>query len=215
MTVTELGHLIDRLAAVARAACRDREPAHDALHVMRVARAARAIASVEGAHVDVCVAAALLHEQFNYPKSHPESHRSGEVCAEHAKRELESVGWPAELVEPVCYAIRVHGFSAGIVPETLEGRILQDSDRLDAIGAIGVARCFATAADMKSLFYHPEDPFCRRREPDDRSFAVDHFYRKLLEIPERLHTGTARAMARRRIDFLNTFIEELRDDIGL
>lgn len=213
--MTGVAALIDRLAAVAQETCRGREPAHDALHVMRVARAARAIASVEGANVDVCVAAALLHEQFNYPKSHPESHRSGEVCAEHAKAELERVGWPAELVEPVCYAIRVHGFSAGIVPESLEARVLQDADRLDAIGAIGIARCFATAADMKSLFYHAEDPLCRRREPDDKTYAVDHFYRKLLRIPERLHTGTARAMAQRRIDFLNTFLEELRDDIML
>lgn len=206
---------IDRLTELAMDVCRDREPAHDALHVMRVARSARAIASIEGANVDVCVAAALLHELFNHPKSHPESSRSGDVCAEHAKVQLEKVGWPAELIEPVCYAIRVHGFSKGIVPDTLEARILQDADRLDAIGAIGIARCFSTAAEMKSLFYHPDDPLCRRHEPDDKKWAVDHFFRKLLKIPEVLHTGTARAMAQRRVDFMDRYLEELRDDIGL
>ena len=206
--------LLVRLAALADAECADREPAHDALHVRRVAQSARLIAEAETAHAPTAIAAALLHELFNLPKNHPDSARSGEICAEHAAVRLAEIGWPAERVQPVCYAIRVHGFSRGIVPDTLEAKVLQDADRLDAIGAIGIARCFATAADMKSLFYSPVDPFARERVVDDKRFAVDHFYRKLLKIPDGLHTATARALGATRVAMMRTFLDQLGHEIG-
>ena len=84
------------------------------------------------------------------------------------------------------------------MPETIEGKVLQDADRLDAIGAIGIARCFATCAEMRVPFYNPDDPFCGVREPDDKRWGLDHFYRKLLRIPDGLHTATARAIAKDR-----------------
>src|SRR5205085_1760542 len=76
--------LLVQLAAIADAECTDREPAHDALHVRRVAQSARVIAEAESAHAPTAVAAALLHELFNLPKNHPDSARSGEICAGHA-----------------------------------------------------------------------------------------------------------------------------------
>ena len=102
-----------RAAALARIA--GAEPAHDALHVERVMASARRIAAAEGADVDVCVTAALLHELFNYPKSHPESSRSGDVCAEHATTMLREHGFDAAFTERVAYCIRVHSFSRGIM----------------------------------------------------------------------------------------------------
>jgi uncharacterized protein len=198
--------------ALARVA--DADAAHDALHVRRVMASARAIAIAEGADVDVAVMAALLHELFNYPKDHPESSRSGDVCAEHATALLHAHGVDGEFTERVAYCIRVHSFSRGIIPETLEGRVLQDADRLDAIGAIGVARCFATTAVMRRPFYAPVDPFCREREPEDKQFAVDHFYRKLLRVGDGLHTAAARAMAAERVAFLTAFLEQLGREIG-
>ena len=210
----DLEPLLADLGALADRTCADREPAHDALHVHRVANVARSIAKAEGAHVPTAVGAALLHELFNLPKNHPDSARSGEICAEHAARELARIGWPAERMEPVCYAIRVHGFSRGIVPDTLEARVLQDADRLDAIGAIGIARLFATAADMKSLFYSPLDPFAQARPLDDKRYAVDHFFRKLLKIPEGLHTPAARVLAQDRIALMKRFLDQLAEEIG-
>jgi uncharacterized protein len=162
----------------------------------------------------IAVAAAFLHELFNYPKGHPDSALSGEVCAEHARRALLDVACPEELREPIAYAIAVHPFSRGIRPETLEGRILQDADRLDSIGAIGVARCFATCADMKRPFYAEEDPFCARRAPDDKLWGLDHVYRKLLRIPETLHTHAAKQLAEPRTAFLHRFLEALADEVG-
>lgn len=207
------GERFDRLLRIAERRCAGAGPAHDFAHVLRVTANARSIGAAEGAVLEIVVPAALLHELFNHPKGHPEAHRSGEICAEHAAAVLAEERYPAAHAEAICAAIRVHPFSLGVAPTTLEGRVLQDADRLDAIGAIGVARCFATCAEMGRPFYRPEDPFCRAREPDDKQWGVDHFYRKLLRIPEGLHTATARRMAEARARFLHDFLAQLEREI--
>jgi uncharacterized protein len=204
---------LERLRAAAEQACAHAEPSHDMQHVLRVCGNARRLAAAEGAAEDVVLAAALLHELFNYPKGHPESHRSGQVCAEHARKVLLEVGAARELLEPVCTCIREHAFSAGVSPGTAEGRVVQDADRLDALGAIGVARCFATCASMGRPFYDPQDPFCRARPPDDKQWGLDHFYRKLLRLGDGLHTPAARAMAGERVAFLRLFLEQLEREL--
>ncbi|MCA1662802.1 MAG: HD domain-containing protein [Myxococcales bacterium] len=201
-----------RAAALVRIA--GAEPAHDALHVERVMASARRIAAAERADVDICVAAALLHELFNYPKSHRDSSRSGDVCADHATALLREHGFDEAFTERVAYCIRVHSFSRGIMPDTLEAKVLQDADRLDAIGAIGIARCFATSADMKRPFYAPADPFCRERSPDDKQWGIDHFYKKLLRIGDGLHTATARTMAAERIAFMRAYLDQLEREVA-
>jgi uncharacterized protein len=212
--VAPIDPLLLRLHAVAAERCTGSEPAHDLLHVRRVAGMARTIARTEGADVRIAVAAALLHELFNYPKGHPESHRSGEVCADHAAAVLRAEGCGATFVDAVAYAIRVHPFSLGVRGETLEARVLQDADRLDAIGAIGVARCFATCAAMGRPLYAPEDPFCRERAPDDKMWGVDHFHHKLLRVPEHLHTATGKRMAAERAAFLELYLRQLEREIS-
>lgn len=206
-----------RLEAEARARTREHEPAHDFFHVERVVANAGAIARGEHASEEVfagAATAALLHELFTLPKNHPESARAGDTCAEHARELLEREGAPAWLVSSACSAIRDHSFSKGVVPDALETRVLQDADRLDAIGAIGLARMWATCADMKRPFYAPEDPFCAQRTPDDKLWGLDHVFKKLLAIPERLHTPTARTLAQGRIAFLNVYLEQLRAEVG-
>ncbi len=203
-----------RLEEIAREAARTAEPAHDFGHVRRVAANARAIAEAEGADFGIVLPAALLHELFSYPKDHPDSPRSGEVCAERAADVLRAEAFSEALIEPVCYCIRVHPFSLGIVPETLEAKVLQDADRLDALGAIGIARCFAVGGALGRPFYDPEDPFARARPLDDKRWTLDHFGRKLLRLPETLHTETARAMARERAAFIRAFLAQLGREIG-
>jgi uncharacterized protein len=205
--------LVNRLEEVARDRCRESAPAHDFLHVLRVASTGLRIADQEGADPTIVVGAALLHEIFNYPKGHPQTHLSGEIASRHAGDLLDKLHVDRSLAEPICYAIRVHGFSRGIVPETLEAKILQDADRLDAIGAIGIARCFATCSQMERPFYSVADPFCRSREPDDKNFGLDHFYRKLLILSRGLHTAAARELASRRVAFMETFLRELENEI--
>lgn len=203
-----------RLHEVARARCEGADAAHDFLHVHRVLHLSRVIAEAEGANVEIATTAALLHELFNHPKGHPESHRSAELCAEHAAALLRDIAAPDVFREAVCGAIRTHSFSAGLEPETLEAAVLQDADRLDALGAIGVARCFATCAAMARPFYADEDPFCESREPDDKLWGVDHFYRKLLKLEGKMNTDTGRAMAKSRTEFLRTYLTQLRGEIA-
>ncbi len=209
----DLDALFRTLEPVARARCTD-DPAHDWLHVRRVVASARTIAEAEGADRHVCTTAALLHELFNHPKGHPESHRSGEVCAEHARLLLREHDAPDGFVEAVGYAIAVHPFSLGVTPTTLEAKVLQDADRLDAIGAIGLARCFATCAVMRRPFYEVDDPFCERRAPDDKLWGIDHVYKKLLKLRDGMNTPTGRAMAGRRNEVIERFMDDLRAELG-
>jgi uncharacterized protein len=203
----------EALKTIARAACAGAEPAHDWQHVLRVAASARTICAAEAIDAGVVVPAALLHELVNLPKNHPQSARSGELCAARALEVLRAERWPEDRAEAIAYCIRVHGFSRGIVPDSAEARALQDADRLDAIGAIGIARCFATGAAMGQPFYDPEDPFCARREPEDKRFSVDHFYRKLLRLQDGFHTATARRLAADRTRFMQAFLSQLATEL--
>lgn len=206
-----------RVETEARARARSNEPAHDFFHVERVVVNALAIARGEGLpdeSVGASALAALLHELFTLPKDHPESSRAGDTCAEHARELLARDGdADAATISAVYSAIRDHSFSKGVVPEAAVSRVLQDADRLDAVGAIGLARMWATCADMKRPFYAPEDPFCVARAPDDKLWGLDHVFKKLLAIPALLHTKTARAMAEVRVDFLNVYLVQLRREI--
>lgn len=195
------------LRDAAERACIGRPPAHDFLHVLRVEELARRIAHAEGGRVEVVATAALLHELVNLPKDHPESHRSGDLCAEAALQLLRDHPLGGE----IALCIRDHAYSKGAAPRTRESAIVQDADRLDAIGAIGIARCFATTSEMMRPFYSPSDPFCRTRAPDDKSWGIDHFYRKLLRIE--FHTATAEALARPRRAFLAAYLEQLEREI--
>ena len=207
-------HHLHRLEEIAREAAQTAESAHDFGHVKRVAANARLIAESEGADADAVLPAALLHELVSLPKDHPDSPRSGVLCAERASNVLRGEGYPEGQIEAIAYCIRVHPFSMGVVPETLEAKVLQDADRLDALGAIGIARCFAVGADMKRPFYDPEDPFCLARAPDDKTWTLDHFPKKLLRLPDALHTEAARVMARERAAFIKEFLAQLGREIG-
>lgn len=205
-----------RLEAEASARARSAEPAHDFFHVERVVGNTLTIARGESASEEISAAAAtaaLLHELFTLPKNHPDSSRAGDHCAEKARELLEAEGAPTWLIAHVSAAIRDHSFSKGVVPEALPSRLLQDADRLDALGAIGLARMWATCADMKRPFYAPDDPFCVTRTPDDKEWGLDHVFKKLLVIPSRLHTDTARALAEDRVAFLRTYVEQLGREI--
>jgi uncharacterized protein len=206
-------HVLSRLGDIARVRAADNGPAHDFLHVQRVTELARLIAKAEGADLAIVVPAALLHELFNYPKNHPESHHSGVICADQAAEVLRREHHPENKIAAICDCIINHSYSRGIVPESLEGKVLQDADRLDAIGAIGIARCFATVGEMRLPLYESDDPFCHSREPDDKRYGLDHFYRKLLRIPDGLHTAAAQAMAADRIRVMTDFLAQLKHEI--
>jgi uncharacterized protein len=172
------------------------------------------LATKSDANVLACELGALLHELWNFPKGHPRSRESGDVCARHALRAVRAAGYPEVLAELVSAMIRDHAFSKGVVPDTVEGRVLQDADRLDAIGAMGIARCFASCAEMGSAFYDLEDPFAERRPLDDKRFGLDHFEKKLLRLEAGMFTEAARIMAKERGEVMRAFLSAMRREIA-
>ena len=118
--------------------------------------------------------------------------------------------YPQEKIALVKTCILECSFSKGIVPALLESKILQDADGLEATGAISIMRTYASTGQMKRPFYHAEDPFCEHREPDASQFALDLFYVRLLKVAERMHTQTAKNIAKRRTDFLIQFLDEFK-----
>jgi len=111
----------------------------------------------------------------------------------------------ASRIDVVAGAIESHSYSAGKAPTSLEGCILQDSDRLDAIGYVGIARCFYTAGRMGSVLYDPLEPKATIRALDDRQFALDHFPNKLLKLSENFWTSAGRRLATERQQTLEVF----------
>lgn len=191
-----------------------RDPGHDEHHALRVALAALRIGRAEGVPDRHAVAAALLHDIVPVAKDSPDRPRASALCAEEAARILRGLGWPEEAVADVADAVRDHSFSRGAVPAAPLGRALQDADRLDALGALGVLRTVSTGARMGADYFDPEDPWARRRELDDRRHSVDHFYRKLLRLPGTMTTEAGRREALRRAARMEEFLRWLGDEIG-
>lgn len=187
--------------------------AHDIAHLLRVFHNAQKIASEEGGDAEVLAAAVLLHDCVSLPKNHPDRAHSSRLAADKAAGLLTTLGWDAAKVEAVAHAILTHSFSANLQPQTLEAKILQDADRLDSLGAIGIARTFYTAARMGSKLYHLGDPQGHARDLDDRAYAIDHFALKLLKLADGFQTATGRRLAgdrhQRLSDFRDLFFDEL------
>jgi len=194
-----------RLIAIATEQAAD-DGAHDLNHLHRVWRlACRLLAEHPEADVLVVQAACYLHDLVNLPKNHPERGQASRLAAALARRRLAEEGFPADRLDAVCHAIEAHSHSAGIAPRTLEARIVQDADRLDALGAIGLARLFYTAGRMGSAFAHPADPLARGRPLDDQAYALDHIERKLAGLPATMQTETARRLGEARVQWLRAF----------
>lgn len=191
------------------------DPAHDFSHIMRVFKNAELICQNETRNVQtsVVLAATLLHDVVSLPKSSQYSRYSADYSASKAKEILKRHGVDQSTISKIASAISDHSYSKGRVPDTLEGKILQDADRLDALGAIGIARSFSVGGLEKREMYHSDDPFCTNRTPDDYKWTLDHFYKKLLLLEGLMHTKTAKIEAQRRSEFLKKFLAELQKEI--
>lgn len=185
------------------------DPAHDLLHFKRVVKTAKKLCELENGNPEVVIPAAWLHDLVIIPKNDPRRSKASKMSADAALEYLESIDYPSHTYEAIAHAIEAHSFSANMTPQTLEAKIVQDADRLDGIGAIGIARCFATAGILKRPFYCFEDPFCENREPDDQQFTIDHFYKKLFKTAETLQTQSARAEGKQRVLVMKQYLEEL------
>ncbi|HJU84335.1 MAG TPA: HD domain-containing protein [Holophagaceae bacterium] len=207
--------LRQRLTAHIAAEPFPRDGAHDLAHILRVARLAARIAAAEGADRDTCVAAALMHDLVYVPKNHPDSPRTAQMAAELVPRWCRETPGLESRAEAVAHAVETHSWSGGGEAGTLEAAVVQDADRLEALGAIGIARVFATGASFGSSLWHPEDPWGAARELDDKAYTLDHFFRKLLKLAEGMKTPTGRRMAAGRQKVLQDYLGALREELGL
>lgn len=188
---------------------------HDRSHLLRVWRNAIVIAEQEPAcDRAVLTAAVILHDCVAVEKNSPQRSRASRLASAHARTILAGLGWDAAQIDATAHAIEAHSFSAGIEPETPEARIVQDADRLDAIGAIGIARCFYVAGRMGSRLYDPADPEATNRDLDDRVFALDHFGAKLFKVGENFQTKAGQALAEARVATMAGFVRALLGEIG-
>lgn len=189
------------------------DSAHDLTHLDRVWANARAIAGndVDG---EVLLAACYLHDLVNLPKDSPDRARASTLAAEAAAPILRDLGFDEDRIAAAQHAIAAHSFSAGIAPETPEARALRDADRLDALGAVGIARCFAVSGALGRPLYDAADPFAAARDLDDRRQTLDHFRVKLLRLPADMLTEGGLTLAQTRAARMIRFLEDLAEEIG-
>ena len=208
VTTTDLATWRSKLVAMA-AASNDNDGAHDSAHLDRVWRNARALLEYHPeADRLVVLAASYLHDLVNLPKNDPERDQASRRSAQLARHQLSHLGFPPEKLDAVAHAIEAHSFSAAIRAETIEAKIVQDADRLDGLGLVGLARLFYIAGKMDSSLAHPDDPLGRARDFDDRRYALDHIMVKLAKLPDMMQLEAARSLGRERLDQLLAFRED-------
>jgi uncharacterized protein len=181
---------------------------------MRVFKNAQYVGKAEGADMKILLLAALLHDIGSESKLSKNSSESDALRQKMAEDFLKKKGLDDNAMKSVLYAIEVHRFSKGLIPSTLEAKILQDADRLDAMGAIGIARVFMTGGAMGRKLYNPNDPFCESREPDDKMWNLDHFFRKLLRLESGMHTETGKRIAKQRASVLKRYLSDLKRELS-
>ena len=189
---------------------------HDISHFQRVWKTSRKIMADETREVNplVVLAACYFHDIVTLPKNHPDRSKSSTLAAEKTAEILDELDFPEELIADVCHAVEAHSFSANIPTQTPEAEVVQDADRMEAIGAIGLARVFYTGGKLGSRLFDPQDPWAERRELDDRTYSVDHFFCKLLTLGETMKTTPGRKLAEENTAYLQGFLDKLREELA-
>ncbi len=204
---------LEKLKIEVQRMMKNHDSAHDFEHTMRVYKNAQKIGKKENANMKLILTAVLLHDIISFPKSDKKSKASSIRSSMVAQRILQKQGYDKDEIKIISDSIRDHSFSQGTVPNTIEGKVLQDADRLDAIGAIGIARTFSVGGSGKRQIYNKSDPFCLKRSPDDNRWTLDHFYRKLLQLEKKMNTNTGKKEARRRTRIIKKFLDDLKKEI--
>lgn len=191
----------------------DLDIAHGIDHLIRVWRNVVAIQAREGGDLSVLCAATILHDCVPVSKTSPHRSSASRLAAERASEILADLGWTASRIAQVHHAVLSHSFSAAIPPETLEARVLQDADRIDALGAAGIARCLMLSGQIGRPLYDPLDPAARNRAIDPPAWTIDYIRVSLLTYAEKMTTETGRSLARSRHNRLAGFVDALIEEV--
>jgi uncharacterized protein len=149
-----------------------------------------------------------LHDLVQLPKGSGPKGEAARRSAQAAISLLIDLSVDHETAARVAHAVEAHSFSGGLPPQSIEAAIVQDADRLDALGAIGIARLWVTGAMLGGRLYHGADPAGCERELDDRAYGLDHIERKLLQLPALMNTPSARDEAERRAEVVRRYRDE-------
>ncbi len=208
---------LDRLQEKCSAFLSDIAPAdaaHDISHVKRVVKNVIYLTDFEEANSFITLPSAWLHDCVAVAKDSPLRAQGSKLAAEAAMSFLATIGYPKELQPEVFHAIEAHSYTANIPTRTLEAAVVQDADRLDSLGAIGIARCLLVGGRLNRPLCSNEDPFCDDRDPDDGKFTIDHFYAKLFKLPATMKTDAGRAEAQRRANLMQRYLDDLRKEFS-
>ena len=207
--------IIDRTADYVKTALSAEGSGHDWWHVSRVWKMARRIGEAERADLLVVELAALLHDIADWKSCGGDC----TVGPEMAKKWLDSLGIDPSVIQHVCQIIADISFKGAGVEQpvlSLEGQVVQDADRLDAMGAIGVARAFAYGGAKGRLIYDPERKPTEHRTAESYlqsgGTTINHFYEKLLLLKDRMNTATGKAMAEKRQQFMEDFLRRFYEE---
>ena len=178
------------------------DTAHDISHFRRVWMTAQKIMVHHAVEPRVILAACYFHDIVSLPKNHPERSQSSKLAARKTSDILrrDFPDFPPEHI-------------AAVAPQSMEAKIVQDADRLEALGAIGLARVFAVSGALGVPLFDADDPFADARPLDDRAFALDHFQTKLLRLPDTMQTEMGRELAPHNADFLIQFMAKLSAEL--
>ena len=186
---------------------------HDFFHSMRVYRTAMKIAEAEHADMQVVALAALLHDVDDRKLSPMTAEKK-----ENAARFMRSQNVPESEIRQVCQIIDEVSFKGtdSVRPSTPEGKCVQDADRLDALGAIGIARTFAYGGSHNRTIYDPELPprtaMNQAQYYSSKSTSLNHFYEKLFLLEGMMNTETGKAIARKRTQYMQQFVDEFLNE---
>lgn len=190
------------------------DPGHDWSHIARCAASALAIGQDVGADLVILMPAVFFHDCVNLPKDHPQRREASTHSARRCGEVLAGLGYQTGEACRIADVIIEHSYTLGKTPSSLESAVLQDVDKLDAMGAIGVMRAVTCGVRLGTLFYDPTDPAAENRPLDDRQWMIDHFFQKLLRLESAMHTEPARREAARRAAFLRCFLETFMSEVG-
>lgn len=179
----------------------DVDGSHDLDHLDRVwTNCSRLSRSFAEGQVDrtVLVAATYLHNCVCLPKDHPNRKRSSAMAAEESVVHLEKLDFPADRMGSLKHCILAHSKSAGISANTLEAKVSSDADKLDSLGAIGIARLFYTSGCLGQRMLHPTDPMALDRVANGQLYALDYYVETLAKLNDAFHLDVAKAEGERR-----------------
>ena len=206
-------HIIDKGIGFVQWFFEEECSGHDYFHTLRVVKLAKQIAQEENANQDIVVLAALLHDVDDIKLS-PETHAK----KENARKFLSENNLDDRTIELICNIISEVSYKGteSLPSKTLEGRIVQDADRLDAIGAIGIARAFAYGGSRNRVMHNPDEkPHLNMNEQEYRnhvSTTINHFYEKLFNLKNLMNTETAKKIALSREEYMKEFIERFLEE---